>query len=129
MESVERLLLKYILCLSDSLPSKSPIARIKDKHLEDKTAQIRPGKVTNKHTNCTWWSALSFEVLIAVVSVFWLESFGTTSHLLFLPLSVFIFTQGKLDALWVFLRRGYDRVSVMRPLPGDKVRQVWMSQR
>uniref|UniRef100_A0A3Q2XVS2 Anthrax toxin receptor 1 n=1 Tax=Hippocampus comes TaxID=109280 RepID=A0A3Q2XVS2_HIPCM len=28
--------------------------------------------------------------------------------------------KGKLDALWVFLRRGYDRVSVMRPHPGDK---------
>ncbi|XP_075901033.1 anthrax toxin receptor 1-like [Nelusetta ayraudi] len=28
--------------------------------------------------------------------------------------------KGKLDALWVFLRKGYDRVSVMRPLPGDK---------
>uniref|UniRef100_A0A8D3A1R6 Anthrax toxin receptor 1 n=1 Tax=Scophthalmus maximus TaxID=52904 RepID=A0A8D3A1R6_SCOMX len=26
-----------------------------------------------------------------------------------------------LDALWVLLRRGYDRVSVMRPHPGDKV--------
>uniref|UniRef100_A0A3P8SQ22 Anthrax toxin receptor 1 n=1 Tax=Amphiprion percula TaxID=161767 RepID=A0A3P8SQ22_AMPPE len=30
--------------------------------------------------------------------------------------------KGKLDALWVFLRKGYDRVSVMRPYPGDKVR-------
>uniref|UniRef100_A0A8C7THY6 Anthrax toxin receptor 1 n=1 Tax=Oncorhynchus mykiss TaxID=8022 RepID=A0A8C7THY6_ONCMY len=30
--------------------------------------------------------------------------------------------KGKLDALWVFLRKGYDRVSVMRPHPGDKVR-------
>lgn len=29
--------------------------------------------------------------------------------------------QGKLDALWVLLRKGYDRVSVMRPQPGDKV--------
>ncbi|XP_061731788.1 anthrax toxin receptor 1 isoform X1 [Nerophis ophidion] len=28
--------------------------------------------------------------------------------------------KGKLDALWVFLRRGYDRVSIMRPHPGDK---------
>uniref|UniRef100_A0A671WDZ5 Anthrax toxin receptor 1 n=1 Tax=Sparus aurata TaxID=8175 RepID=A0A671WDZ5_SPAAU len=28
--------------------------------------------------------------------------------------------KGKLDALCVFLRRGYDRVSVMRPHPGDK---------
>ncbi|KAF0033424.1 hypothetical protein F2P81_013490 [Scophthalmus maximus] len=27
-----------------------------------------------------------------------------------------------LDALWVLLRRGYDRVSVMRPHPGDKGR-------
>lgn len=124
MESVERLELKYILCLSDSLPSKSPITRIKHKHLEDKTEQIRPGKVTNKRTNCTRWSARSFEVSIVVVFDFWLEIFGMTSHLLFLPLSVFIFAQGKLDALWVFLRRGYDRVSVMRPLPGDKVRSV-----
>ncbi|KAM4635167.1 anthrax toxin receptor 1 [Polymixia lowei] len=32
--------------------------------------------------------------------------------------------KGKLDALWVFLRRGYDRVSVMRPLPGDKGRCI-----
>lgn len=35
-----------------------------------------------------------------------------------------VFLQGKLDALCVFLRRGYDRVSVMRPHPGDKVRHV-----
>uniref|UniRef100_A0A8C8IXG8 Anthrax toxin receptor 1 n=1 Tax=Oncorhynchus tshawytscha TaxID=74940 RepID=A0A8C8IXG8_ONCTS len=28
--------------------------------------------------------------------------------------------KGKLDALWVFLRKGYDRVSLMRPYPGDK---------
>lgn len=32
-----------------------------------------------------------------------------------------IWLQGKLDALWVLLRKGYDRVSVMRPQPGDKV--------
>uniref|UniRef100_A0A671WCA4 Anthrax toxin receptor 1 n=1 Tax=Sparus aurata TaxID=8175 RepID=A0A671WCA4_SPAAU len=32
--------------------------------------------------------------------------------------------KGKLDALCVFLRRGYDRVSVMRPHPGDKVRRA-----
>ncbi|XP_042333412.1 anthrax toxin receptor 1 [Sceloporus undulatus] len=30
--------------------------------------------------------------------------------------------KGKLDALWVLLRKGYDRVSVMRPQPGDKGR-------
>ncbi|XP_061907382.1 anthrax toxin receptor 1-like [Entelurus aequoreus] len=30
--------------------------------------------------------------------------------------------QSKLDALWAFLRRGYNRVSVMRPHPGDKGR-------
>ncbi|CAB1319774.1 unnamed protein product, partial [Coregonus sp. 'balchen'] len=30
--------------------------------------------------------------------------------------------KGKLDALWVLLRKGYDRVSLMRPHPGDKVR-------
>ncbi|KAJ8781289.1 hypothetical protein J1605_011273 [Eschrichtius robustus] len=29
--------------------------------------------------------------------------------------------KGKLDALWVLLRKGYDRVSVMRPQPGDTV--------
>lgn len=34
-----------------------------------------------------------------------------------------IFLQGKIDALWVWLRRGYDRVSVMRPQPGEKVRK------
>uniref|UniRef100_A0A8C7V4H7 Anthrax toxin receptor 1 n=1 Tax=Oncorhynchus mykiss TaxID=8022 RepID=A0A8C7V4H7_ONCMY len=28
--------------------------------------------------------------------------------------------KGKLDALWVLVRKGYDRVSVMRPHPGDK---------
>ncbi|CAL1569472.1 unnamed protein product [Knipowitschia caucasica] len=28
--------------------------------------------------------------------------------------------RGKLHALWVFIRKGYDRVSVMRPLPGDR---------
>eukprot|EP00063_Salmo_salar_P019053 XP_013993888.1 PREDICTED: anthrax toxin receptor 1-like [Salmo salar] len=32
--------------------------------------------------------------------------------------------KGKLDALWVFLRKGYDRVSVMRPHPGDKGRCI-----
>ncbi|NXP35887.1 ANTR1 protein, partial [Leiothrix lutea] len=32
----------------------------------------------------------------------------------------FLSFQGKLDALWVLLRKGYDRVSVMRPQPGDK---------
>uniref|UniRef100_A0A8C8F3X3 Anthrax toxin receptor 1 n=1 Tax=Oncorhynchus tshawytscha TaxID=74940 RepID=A0A8C8F3X3_ONCTS len=31
--------------------------------------------------------------------------------------------KGKLDALWVLLRKGYDRVSVMRPHPGDKTEQ------
>ncbi|XP_063051866.1 anthrax toxin receptor 1-like [Engraulis encrasicolus] len=30
--------------------------------------------------------------------------------------------KGKLDALWVLLRKGYDRVSVMRPQPGDRGR-------
>ncbi|XP_016343399.1 anthrax toxin receptor 1-like [Sinocyclocheilus anshuiensis] len=30
--------------------------------------------------------------------------------------------KGKLDALWVWLRRGYDLVSVMRPQPGEKGR-------
>ncbi|XP_027880884.1 anthrax toxin receptor 1-like isoform X1 [Xiphophorus couchianus] len=32
--------------------------------------------------------------------------------------------KGKLDALYVLLRRGYDRVSVMRPYPGDKGRCI-----
>uniref|UniRef100_A0A9L0SSS6 ANTXR cell adhesion molecule 1 n=1 Tax=Equus caballus TaxID=9796 RepID=A0A9L0SSS6_HORSE len=32
--------------------------------------------------------------------------------------------KGKLDALWVLLRKGYDRVSVMRPQPGDTGRCV-----
>lgn len=32
------------------------------------------------------------------------------------------FFQGTLDALWVLLKKGYDRVSIMRPQPGDKVR-------
>ncbi|XP_019369838.1 PREDICTED: anthrax toxin receptor 1 [Gavialis gangeticus] len=32
--------------------------------------------------------------------------------------------KGKLDALWVLLRKGYDRVSVMRPKPGDKGRCI-----
>ncbi|CAB1318407.1 unnamed protein product [Coregonus sp. 'balchen'] len=32
--------------------------------------------------------------------------------------------RGKLDALWVFLRKGYDRVSLMRPYPGDKGRCI-----
>uniref|UniRef100_A0AAQ4RYY5 VWFA domain-containing protein n=1 Tax=Gasterosteus aculeatus aculeatus TaxID=481459 RepID=A0AAQ4RYY5_GASAC len=30
--------------------------------------------------------------------------------------------KSKLDLLWVLLRKGYNRVSVMRPHPGDKVR-------
>uniref|UniRef100_A0A3P8WAH0 Anthrax toxin receptor 1 n=1 Tax=Cynoglossus semilaevis TaxID=244447 RepID=A0A3P8WAH0_CYNSE len=32
--------------------------------------------------------------------------------------------QSKLDALWVLLKKGYDRVSVMRPHPGDKGRCI-----
>uniref|UniRef100_A0AAY4ANW1 Anthrax toxin receptor 1 n=1 Tax=Denticeps clupeoides TaxID=299321 RepID=A0AAY4ANW1_9TELE len=32
--------------------------------------------------------------------------------------------KGKLDALWVWLRKGYDRVSVMRPQPGEKGRCI-----
>ncbi|KAJ8347093.1 hypothetical protein SKAU_G00284940 [Synaphobranchus kaupii] len=32
--------------------------------------------------------------------------------------------KGKLDALWVLIRKGYDRVSVMRPHPGDKGRCI-----
>ncbi|KAM8866399.1 anthrax toxin receptor 1 isoform 1-T1 [Synchiropus picturatus] len=32
--------------------------------------------------------------------------------------------QSKLDALWTLLKRGYDRVSVMRPHPGDKGRCI-----
>ncbi|XP_072289561.1 anthrax toxin receptor 1 [Eucyclogobius newberryi] len=32
--------------------------------------------------------------------------------------------QTKLDALWILLRKGYDRVSVMRPHPGDKGRCI-----
>uniref|UniRef100_A0A4X1WA25 Anthrax toxin receptor 1 n=1 Tax=Sus scrofa TaxID=9823 RepID=A0A4X1WA25_PIG len=32
--------------------------------------------------------------------------------------------KGKLDALWVLLRKGYDRVSVMRPQPGDTGRCI-----
>ncbi|XP_061118062.1 anthrax toxin receptor 1-like [Conger conger] len=32
--------------------------------------------------------------------------------------------KGKLDALWVLARKGYDRVSVMRPHPGDKGRCI-----
>ncbi|TRY99489.1 hypothetical protein DNTS_023011 [Danionella cerebrum] len=31
--------------------------------------------------------------------------------------------KGKLDALWVLLKKGYDRVSIMRPQPGDKLHQ------
>ncbi|XP_038141695.1 anthrax toxin receptor 1 [Cyprinodon tularosa] len=30
--------------------------------------------------------------------------------------------QSKLDALWVLMKKGYDRVSIMRPHPGDKGR-------
>uniref|UniRef100_A0A3Q3WNL1 Anthrax toxin receptor 1 n=1 Tax=Mola mola TaxID=94237 RepID=A0A3Q3WNL1_MOLML len=37
--------------------------------------------------------------------------------------------KGKLDALCVFLRRGYDRVSVMRPLPGDKGKCINFTRR
>ncbi|KAM9463541.1 anthrax toxin receptor 1-like isoform 2-T3 [Salvelinus alpinus] len=33
--------------------------------------------------------------------------------------------KGKLDALWVLLSKGYDRVSVLRPHPGDKIRFYW----
>uniref|UniRef100_A0A8C6P9P0 Anthrax toxin receptor 1 n=1 Tax=Nothobranchius furzeri TaxID=105023 RepID=A0A8C6P9P0_NOTFU len=37
--------------------------------------------------------------------------------------------KGKLDALCVFLRKGYNRVSVMRPYPGDKVGQKMSNQK
>uniref|UniRef100_A0A8C6L2Q9 Anthrax toxin receptor 1 n=1 Tax=Nothobranchius furzeri TaxID=105023 RepID=A0A8C6L2Q9_NOTFU len=32
--------------------------------------------------------------------------------------------KSKLDALWVLLKKGYDRVSLMRPHPGDKVKTL-----
>ncbi|XP_076194789.1 anthrax toxin receptor-like isoform X2 [Aptenodytes patagonicus] len=32
--------------------------------------------------------------------------------------------EGKLDALWALVRRGYDQVSLMRPQPGDKGRCI-----
>ncbi|XP_068130909.1 anthrax toxin receptor 1 isoform X2 [Hyperolius riggenbachi] len=32
--------------------------------------------------------------------------------------------KGKLDALWVLLQKGYSRVSIMRPQPGDKGRCI-----
>ncbi|XP_005940723.1 anthrax toxin receptor 1 isoform X1 [Haplochromis burtoni] len=32
--------------------------------------------------------------------------------------------QGKLDAIWALLRRGYDQVSLMRPQPGDEGRCI-----
>uniref|UniRef100_A0A8C6L5M1 ANTXR cell adhesion molecule 1 n=1 Tax=Nothobranchius furzeri TaxID=105023 RepID=A0A8C6L5M1_NOTFU len=34
--------------------------------------------------------------------------------------------KSKLDALWVLLKKGYDRVSLMRPHPGDKVKTLNM---
>uniref|UniRef100_A0A7N8Y9U8 Anthrax toxin receptor 1 n=1 Tax=Mastacembelus armatus TaxID=205130 RepID=A0A7N8Y9U8_9TELE len=37
--------------------------------------------------------------------------------------------KSKLDALWVLIRKGYDRVSVMRPHPGDKVSTTQKVQR
>lgn len=63
MESVEWLLFltKYILCLSVSLPSKNPNARIKERHLEHKMERIRSGRVTNKHTNSTCSITRSFK--------------------------------------------------------------------
>lgn len=48
---------------------------------------------------------------------------NTRFFFLFVPPSLTVSVQGKLDALCVFLRKGYDRVSIMRPLPGDKVRK------
>ncbi|KAL0965610.1 hypothetical protein UPYG_G00283520 [Umbra pygmaea] len=36
--------------------------------------------------------------------------------------------KGKLEAVWVFLRKGYDRVSVMRPYPGEKGRCISFSR-
>ncbi|XP_076846382.1 anthrax toxin receptor 1 [Brachyhypopomus gauderio] len=36
--------------------------------------------------------------------------------------------KGKLDALWVLLKKGYDRVSIMRPQPGDKGRCINFSR-
>lgn len=52
------------------------------------------------------------------------SEFPEITHVfLFVPPSLTVSLQGKLDALCVFLRKGYDRVSVMRPLPGDKVRK------
>ncbi|KAG8440904.1 hypothetical protein GDO86_006583 [Hymenochirus boettgeri] len=36
--------------------------------------------------------------------------------------------KGKLDALWVLLQKGYSRVSIMRPQPGDKGRCINFSR-
>lgn len=55
------------------------------------------------------WISVSIKMSICFQSIS--QVFG------FLCLSL----QSKLDALWVLLKKGYDRVSVMRPHPGDKV--------
>uniref|UniRef100_A0A8C7Y8E7 ANTXR cell adhesion molecule 1b n=1 Tax=Oryzias sinensis TaxID=183150 RepID=A0A8C7Y8E7_9TELE len=46
------------------------------------------------------------------------------THKSFRPQKWYSPIKGKLDALCVFLRKGYDRVSVMRPQPGEKVSQT-----
>uniref|UniRef100_A0A3P9H4D5 Anthrax toxin receptor 1 n=1 Tax=Oryzias latipes TaxID=8090 RepID=A0A3P9H4D5_ORYLA len=46
------------------------------------------------------------------------------THKSFRPQKWYSPIKGKLDALCVFLRKGYDRVSVMRPQPGEKGRCI-----
>jgi hypothetical protein len=59
------------------------------------------------------WGKDGGKFFISTVSV---SQLGFICNLL-----AFLLFQGKLDALWVLLRKGYDRVSVMRPQPGDTV--------
>lgn len=83
-----------------------------------KTEQLK----INRHsdTHCLFvTSVLTFQRTI-IASMCWLQR--SLVELTCFIGTVFVYAQGKLDALWVFLRRGYDRVSVMRPHPGDKVR-------
>ncbi len=119
MESVERVLFltKCILCLSASLPNKASYTRIRERHLEQKVGQMQSGRVTYKQTrkglfylHC-WPMHTHYVNILVVIRDHWYNM-------------LIIFQQGKLDALCVFLRKGYDRVSVMRPHPGDKVRHI-----
>lgn len=126
MESVERVLFltKYILCLSVAV--KLPMQESKRDiwSRERSSYSLAASQINRLLVLVKGLFFLLCCTQIMLIFLLLLEVSGFICCFLFVLLYVILFLQGKLDALCVFLRKGYDRVSVMRPHPGDKVRDI-----